>query len=203
MQLVKGAGNQQFEKVNPLAILEKEVIRILLLYGNLEVDFIDWIEVKAENGKIKLEKEIYTNAVSKEMYLHLQDDEIEFSNEVFKSIYYELIHQLNQDEKISIDRLINHQNPEVASLVTSVLMDEEKYTLSDWERKEIFVTTTEKILPKLVNDAVFNLRRVLIEKKIKDILNEIQTQRIAPDLELINDYTGLRARLFEKLNRVI
>ena len=203
MQLVKGAGNQQIQKVNPLAILEKEVIRILLLYGNIEVDFIDWIEVKGENGKIKLEKEIYTNAVSKEMYLNLQDDEIEFSNEVFKSIYYELIHQLNQDEKISIDRLVNHQNQEVANLVTSVLMDEEKYTLSDWERKEIFVTTTEKILPKLVNDAVFNLRRVLIEKKIQDILNEIKTQQITPDLELINDYTGLRTRLFEKLNRVV
>ena len=203
MQLVKGAGNQQFEKVNPLAILEKEVIRILLLYGNIEVDFIDWIEVKGENGRVKLEKEIYTNKVSKEMYLHLQDDEIEFSNEVFKSIYYELIHQLNQDEKISIDRLINHQNTEVATLVTSVLMDEEKYALSDWERKEIYVTTTEKILPKLVNDAVFNLRRVLIEKKIKDILNEIQTQKITPDLELINNYTGLRTRLFDKLNRVV
>ena len=203
MQLVKGVENQQAQKVNPLAILEKEVIRILLLYGNIEADFIDWIEVKGENGRVKLEKEIYTNKVSKEMYLHLQDDEIEFSNEVFKSIYYELIHQLNQNEKISIDKLVNHQNQEVANFVTSVLMDEEKYTLSDWERKEIFVTTTEKILPKLVNDAVFNLRRVLIEKKIQDILNEIKTQQITPDLELINNYTGLRTRLFEKLNRVV
>ena len=203
MQLVKGIGSEQFKNVNQLEILEKEVIRILLLYGNLEVDFVDWLEEKTENGKTILEKEIYTNKVSKEMYLHLQDDEVEFTNEIFKSIYYELIHQLNQDEKISIDKLVNHQNPEVANLVTSILMDEEKYTLSDWERKEIFVVATEKILPKLINDAVFNLRRVLIEKKIQDILNEIQTKKTTPDLELINNYTGLRTRLFNKLNRVV
>lgn len=202
MQLVKGSGGQR-QQINALELLEKEIIRILLLYGNEEVDFIDWIEVKQANGRTKLEKEIYTNQVSKEMYLHLQDDEIEFSNDIFKSIYYEVIHQLNQDESISIDKLVQHQNPAVASLVTEILMDEERYTLSDWERKEIFVTATKKILPKLVNDAVYNLRRVLIEKKIKDILNEIQTQKITPDLELINNYTGLRTRLFDKLNRVI
>lgn len=203
MQLVKGNKGGQLQKIDSLKLLEKEIIRILLLYGNEEVDFVDYVEVKNENGKIKLEKEIYTNQVSKEMYLHLQDDEIEFSNEIFKSVYYEIIHQLNQDEKISIDKLVQHQNPSVASLVTEILMDEEKYTLSDWERKEIFVTATNKILPKLVNDAVFNLRRVLIEKKIQDILQEIQTQQVAPDLELINNYTGLRTRLFEKLNRVV
>lgn len=190
-------------KINALFLLEKEVIRILLLYGNHEVDFVDWIEVEGKNGRTKLEKEIYTNTVSKELYLSLQDDEIEFTNESFRAVYYELIHQLNQGGKISIEQLINHANPNISSLVTGILMDEEKYTLSQWERKEVFVTATEKILPKLVTDAVLNLRRVLIEEKIKEILHDIQTQNTTPDLELITNYTGLKKRLFEKLNRVI
>ncbi|MFL0063236.1 DNA primase [Tenacibaculum maritimum] len=203
MELVKGRKGKQQQEVDQLNILEKEIIRILLLYGNEEVEFIDWIEVEDERGRIKLEKEEYVNTVSKELYLHLQDDEIEFTNEIFKEIYYELIHQLNQREKISIDQLINHQNSEVANLVTSILMDEEKYILSDWERKEIYVTQVEKILPKLVTDAILNIRRVLIESKIKEILQDIQTQKILPDLEEINNYTSLKRRLFEKLNRVV
>ncbi|XKW96193.1 DNA primase [Tenacibaculum maritimum] len=177
MELVKGRKGKQQQEVDQLNILEKEIIRILLLYGNEEVEFIDWIEIEDERGRIKLEKEEYVNTVSKELYLHLQDDEIEFTNEIFKEIYYELIHQLNQREKISIDQLINHQNSEVANLVTSILMDEEKYILSDWERKEIYVTQVEKILPKLVTDAILNIRRVLIESKIKEILQGIQTQK--------------------------
>ncbi|CAA0252523.1 DNA primase [Tenacibaculum maritimum] len=203
MELVKGRKGKQQQEVDQLNILEKEIIRILLLYGNEEVEFIDWIEIEDERGRIKLEKEEYVNTVSKELYLHLQDDEIEFTNEIFKEIYYELIHQLNQREKISIDQLINHQNSEVANLVTSILMDEEKYILSDWERKEIYVTQVEKILPKLVTDAILNIRRVLIESKIKEILQDIQTQKILPDLEEINNYTSLKRRLFEKLNRVV
>ena len=137
------------------------------------------------------------------MYLNLQEDEIEFSNDIFKTIYYELIHQLNQDEKISIELLVGHEDINISSAVTNILMDEEKYFLSDWERKEVFVTNITKILPKLVSDAMLNLRRVLIEKKIGEILNQIKTEKIAPNLEEITNYTELKKLLFEKLNRVI
>ncbi|WP_299109071.1 DNA primase [uncultured Tenacibaculum sp.] len=202
MSLVKNQ-KQGPPKVDSLFLLEKEIIRILLLYGNEEIDFIDWIEVEGKNGKIELEKEIYTNQISKELYLNLQEDEIEFTNEIFKKIYFELIHQLNQQEKIAIDKLITHVDNEVANMVTTILMDEEKYFLSDWSRKEVTVTETVKILPKLVTDAILNLRRVLIEKKIGGILEDVKTNNSLPDLEEISNYTNLKRRIFEKLNRVI
>ncbi|WP_369048077.1 DNA primase [Tenacibaculum sp. UWU-22] len=190
-------------KIDSLYLLEKEIIRILLLYGNQEVDFTDWVEVEDEEGKITLEKEQHTNIVAKELYLHLQEDEIEFTNDVFKQVYYSLIHQLNQNEKIAIEQLVHHKNNNIAQLVTSVLMDEERYILSDWQRKEIFVTETKKVLPKLVTDAILNIRRILIEKKINEILNDIKTQKASADLEEVNNYTSLKKRLFEKLNRVV
>ena len=110
---------------------------------------------------------------------------------------------LNQREKIVIDELIMHENLDISELVTNVLMDEERYVLSNWEKKEVFVTEVDKILPKLVTDAILNLRRVLIEKKIKGILEDIQSQRKKPDLEEVRNYTELKKLLFEKLNRVI
>ncbi len=203
MGLVKGGKGKLQQSIDQLNILEKEIIRILLLYGNEIVDFVNWVDAVDERGLPFLEKEEYQNTVSNELYLNLQEDEIEFTNEIFKLTYFELIHQLNQDEKISVDYLIMHENPQISSLVTNILMDEEKYNLSDWERKEVFVTETIKILPKLVTDAVLNLRRVLIEEKIKEIMHESQEQSVTPDLEEIANYTGLKKRLFEKLNRVI
>jgi DNA primase len=203
MSLVKG-GEVSFEKVDQLDILEKEVIRILLLYGNEQVDFVQYVEVENEEGKVSLEKDEYTNQVSQELYVNLQDDEIEFTNEVFKMVYYELIHQINQEEKIEVEHLVNHENKVVAGEVTNILMDEEKYELSNWESKDIYVTDIKKILPKLVSDAILNLRRVLIEKKINEIMQEAISQNsTSVDLELITNYTGLKKRLFEKLNRVV
>ncbi|WP_272151689.1 DNA primase [Tenacibaculum aiptasiae] len=203
MGVVKGKGAKANQKIDQLNILEKEVIRILLLYGNEVIDFVNWVDGVDEKGRPVLEKEEYQNSVCNELYLNLQEDEIEFTNEVFRLTYYELIHQLNQDEKISIDQLIMHEDPNISNLVTNVLMDEEKYSLSDWERKEVFVTDTVKVLPKLVSDAVLNLRRVLIEEKIKEILEGVQTENKVPNLEEISNYTDLKKRLFEKLNRVV
>lgn len=203
MELVKGGNGKLQKSINQLNILEKEIIRILLLYGNEIVDFINWVEVVDERGKVVLEKDEYQNSVSNELYLNLQEDEIEFTNDIFRLTYYELIHQLNQNEKISVDHLVMHENPQISNLVTNILMDEEKYNLSDWERKEVFVTETVKVLPKLVSDAILNLRRVLIEEKIKEIMSESQEQNATPNLEEIANYTGLKKRLFEKLNRVV
>ena len=198
------AQTTQLEEVDQLGILEKEIIRILLLYGNEEVDFIDSIEVVDEEGKTSFEKETYSNQVSKELYLNLQEDEIEFTNPTFKTVYYELIHQLNQQEKIVVEQLINHENEQIANEVTGILMDEEKYALSDWERKGIFITGINKILPKLVTEVILNLRRILIERKINEIMDEAKSQKSTViNLELITTYTGLKKRLFEKLNRVI
>ena len=195
---------EQVDEIDTLFILEKEIIRILLLFGNQETDFIDLIEVKNEQGEVSFEKEKYTNQVSKELYLNLQEDEVEFSNELFRNIYYEMIHQLNQEDKIEIDAFINHPNSKIAEIVTSVLMDDEKYTLSDWERKNIYVSESDEVLSKLVTDAILNLRRVLIDKKIEQLINPDETSAVVKtDLELIQNYTELKKRLYSKLMRVV
>ena len=195
---------EQVDEIDTLFILEREIIRILLLFGNQETDFIDLIEVKDEQGKVSFEKEKYTNQVSKELYLNLQEDEVEFSNELFRNIYYEMIHQLNQEDKIEIDAFINHPNSKIAEIVTSVLMDDEKYTLSDWERKNIYVSESDEVLSKLVTDAILNLRRVLIDKKIEQLINPDETSAaVKTDLELIQNYTELKKRLYSKLMRVV
>lgn len=195
---------EQLKEVNSLFILEKEIIRILLLFGNQETDFVDFIEVEDEDGVVRLEKEKYTNQVCKELYLNLQDDEIEFSNEIFQSIYYEMIHQLNQKDKIEMETFINHSNPNISSIVTSILMDDEKYTLSDWKRKNIFVTESLEVLSKLVTDAILNLRRILIDKKIQQLINPNEGRTAENiDLEMIQNYTELKKRLYNKLMRVV
>ena len=196
----------QFEKIDELKKYEREIIKILLLYGNNEVEFENFIagEEVDDNEVTPLKKEYFKNVVSNEIYLNLQEDEVEFTDENFKQIYYEIIHQLNQSKSILVDAFINHSNTEIANLVTNILMDEEKHTLSDWKRKNIVIKSKEKDLAKMVLDAIYNLRRVLIEEKINSLIsvNENIDER-EHILETVVNYTNLKLRLFERLNRVV
>jgi len=215
MGIVK-SKKKALSSVDQLQILEKEIIRLLLLYGNEEVDFVNWVDAVDKQGRPILEKQEYRNTVSNELYLNLQEDEIEFTNEIFKTVYYELIHQINQDEKISVEYLVGHQEMNISSLATNILMDEETYKLSDWESKEVYVTKVSKVLPKAVFDVILRLRNILIKLKIDDIMKEMQTPPVPKEeqegdsnsviqnpLELINSYNELRNKLAYKLGNVI
>jgi DNA primase len=136
--------------------------------------------------------------------LNLQEDEVEFTDDIFKHIYYAVIEQLNQNESISVDALVNNSNPEIANLVTNILMDDEKYVLSNWERKNIFTKSKESDLSKMVLDAIYNLRRVLIEQKINSLQLKLknEVERDESMLSII-DYNALKVFVAERLARVV
>lgn len=197
----------QAESVNELKKYEHEIIKILLLHGNKEIEFEDYVagEMVDDNEVEALKKERFMNVVSKEIYLNLQDDEIEFTDKLFKQIYFEIIIQLNQEESISLDSLVNNPNAEISNLVTSILMDDEKHVLSNWSKKDIEVKDkhNEAEISKMVSEAIYNLRRVLIEQKINSLLKNVQEEKRKQMLETVVNYTQLKVRLFERLNRVL
>ncbi len=199
------------EKVERLIVLETSLIWVLLLFGNVKVDFIDYVTEIDDEGNKKINKENYSNTVSNEIYVNLQEDEIEFTNPVFLKIYYEIINRLNQDQTIDIELLTNHEDVEISAMVTNILMDEEKYILSDWERHNIFPKGKEKELPKFVPDVIYNLRMFLVEELISSIMQSLNLNEQKKDSNISNhdllievkDYNGLRKILAEKLNRVL
>jgi len=203
MEVVKNQ-QQNLPKVNQLEKYEKEIIKILILYGNKKAEFLDWIEETDAMGNLKLRKEVYENSVAQEIYLNLQEDEIAFTNPNFQKLYSTIIQHYNVKQKIDIQLLSQHEDTSIAEITSHILMDDEKYQISDWERKNVFVKPKETHITKLVNDVVLNLRRVLIAEKINeitDLFKEVKPER--ENLEEIMNYTQLRKLLFDKLHRVV
>jgi len=189
---------------SPLELFEREIIKILLLYGNKQVSFVDWMEEVNEQGLVKMVKEEYTSFVSQEIYVQLQMDEVEFSHPVFQNIYSEIILKMNQEATVSIEELTSHSDVEISNIVTDILMDDEKHLLSNWEAQEIYVTAKDEVLPKLVRDAILNLRRVMIERKIEDLIQEVADDKNREaTLEMVVNYTDLSKKMFEKLHRIV
>ena len=204
-EMVQLQNTPEFQKVNELNKYEHEIIRILLLHGNKETEFEDFVVGETVDGNEveSLKKEYFSNLVSKEIYLNLQEDEVEFTDDIFKQIYYEIINQLSQDETISVNALVNNPNPKISNFVTSILMDDEKHVLSNWARKEVIIKPKDKDLPKMVLDAIYNLRRVLIEQKINSLITDTENPDRQQMLETIMNYTELKKLLCVRLNRIV
>lgn len=203
MEVVKQNPQVQSE-INELEKYEKEIIKTLLIYGNQKTDFVDWIEETNALGKTGIKKEIYENVVAEEIYLNLQADEIEFTNEDFKEIYSIIINQFNLHQTIDVKFFTNHENPMIAQIASDIIMEEDYYLIGKWESRDIIVKPKDENSSKQVTDIILNLRRVLIDEKIKSILKSIKEQSPAKEqMEEVNNYTNLRKLIFDKLRRIL
>ena len=200
--IVKSENSKR--ETNILYELEKKIIEILLLYGNNIEDFEDEIEKEDENGKLILSPIIRRVKVFEKIYMDLHEDEMEFSNENFRKIYYKIIECYNENKEISNDKILNALPRELEIEITNILMNDEKYMLHDWERNSIFPKAKNTSISQLVIETILNLRCFLIDEKLnefKDKTSDNIDNKLV--LEDVVNYSSLKTRLSKKLNRVI
>ncbi|WP_370392332.1 DNA primase [uncultured Winogradskyella sp.] len=186
--------------------LEKKIIEILMLYGDRKEVFEDLILKEDEvSGDLILEPIKQEAKVYEKIYLDLQEDEMQFSNESFKALYYSIMDQLNRDENFSTKDFINQLDQDLANTVTSILMEDEKYNLHDWHRNNIIPKEKGDTIAQLVSQTILHLRGLLIEKKLKDLsqetLKEDYDSKVV--LEDSQSYNNLKVLLARKLGRVV
>jgi len=190
--------------VDLLFELEKKIIEILLLYGNKEENFEELILKNDEDGNVVLEPTTVNSLVYEKIFLDLQQDEIEFTNESFKIIYEKIINEFQKNQKLILEVFLNSLNQDLANHVTGILMNEDQYELHDWLSKNIFVKHKDKVISQLVSETILSLRTFLINKKVEELKEEtkdsLENNKI---LEEIGEYHKLKAILSKKLNRVL
>ena len=192
------------KETNILYELEKKIIEILLLYGNNIEDFDDEIEKEDENGKMVLCTINRPAKVFEKIYMDLHEDEMEFSNENFRNIYYKIIECYNENKEISNEKLLNTLPKELELEVTNIMMNDEKYSLHDWERNSIFPKSKNKTISQLVVETILNLRCFLIDKKLSEFKDSTSLNKDNYSvLEDVVNYSNLKTRLSKKLNRVV
>lgn len=189
--------------VDLLFELEKKIIEILLLYGDKTEEFEELILKNDEDGNVILEPTIVKSIVFEKIFLDLQQDEIEFTNESFKLIYNKIINEFQKNQKLILEVFLNNLDNELSEHVTGILMNEERYELHNWVSKNIFVKNKEKGISQLVSETILSLRTYLINKKVDELKDEIKIENNNDKiLEEINEYHKLKSLLSKKLNRV-
>ena len=183
--------------------LERQIISILLKYGVEEIQFEDIILNKDKDGKLVEIKKNIRSKVFEKIYLDLQQDEIEFTHSPFRNIYKKLIDSFNNQESVSIDNFINDLDSNSSKIVSDILINDDKYQLHDWERKNIYVKKIGSELSQLVNETILNMRRYLIDKKINELQESKRDEDKGDVLEEVMSYYKLKKMLSAKLNRVV
>ena len=200
--IVKIESPKKEDKSGYIYQLERQIISILLKYGVEEIIFEDIFLNKNEKGDIVETRKEIRSKVYEKIYLDLQQDEIEFTHGPFKEIYNKLINSFHNQNLISIDSFINDLEPNSSKIVSDILINDEKYQLHDWEKKNIYVKKIGSELSQLVNETILNMRRYLIDKKIHELQDNSnnETNKV---LEEVMSYYRLKKLLSAKLNRVV
>ena len=206
MQVVQTPEEAQKRTVNRLEILEYDLIKNLLLYGNRECVFTDTILVEEEDGTLKEQQIQQTLKVYEKIFLELQEDEIELANPDFKQIYQLLMGKLSENPNYDVNRIANELPIELSEKVSGMLLDDENNQLHDWSKRDIVPKAKDAHLETIVGDIILNIRSLLVHHLIQSFTQQI-AQANEEDkkeyLENVMNYIQLQKLLAKRLNIVV
>lgn len=128
------------------------------------------------------------------------------ANPLFKNIYDDLIAYFNQNETFELEKYLAQLPAELSQEVTSILMNDERDSLHDWEAKNIFVKAKNETISQYVTETILTLRWFLVNKIIDEMkanLTQDAETNNSETLSMVVDYLGLTNMFSKKLGRVI
>ena len=167
---------------------EKEIIRLLLNYGNKNM--------KEEDQKISIASFIIQE---------LEADNISFENEQYQSILGEISAHVKEDGEINLNYFTLHQNPSISKLAIDLIS--KKHSLSEnWKsRHRILTGSEEDKFRKAVESSIYALKLKHLDTKLGDI--QLQLKENPDDDERFTKayakYLQIRKQIAEKLGRTM
>jgi len=166
--LVKTENKQQDGRAlhDPL-VQEREIARVLINYGNRE------LELEVENEEE--EEPEYIKVTVTEYILHnIVSDQIEFKSPVYKRIVEEFIEHYEEHESSpGIDKFIS--DPEISQEIAGMITTQHELS-ENWEVKhKIFTTTEEDDMRRTVFDPLMRLKLMHVKKVMSELDEQLKS----------------------------
>ncbi|MFH0893425.1 MAG: DNA primase [Bacteroidota bacterium] len=150
---------EQYDPDDTEEFQEKDIVRLMMLYGAEEIEFEE--EAEGKKRKVRMSAADY-------IIQEIQND-IEFENHSCKKIFDYYCEHRSRDEFPTDNSLTGHPDHEISH--TAISMLHQSYTLSDhWLKHGIVIMTEDKKLNSAVRQAVLLLKLKKVEKKSKETL---------------------------------
>lgn len=142
---------------------EQELVKLLLMYGDKEVD-IDGVD---ENN----EPIIYKVSVASLIVDDLKNDDLLFKDETHKIVFNIYDKALDDGILPKEQYFVSHENPKISELAANLLSS--PYKLDNWEKKEIKVKKEEDVLARLVVTSVLRFKDMVLDEKRNELTRQI------------------------------
>ncbi len=193
MELVK----ENMVTINPRAIVEEEIIRLIMQFGDLVV------ELKDDSG------ETYETTVIEEILHQFQENDLKLTNETYQSILEDVKLGFEEEELRTGDFFVKlFEGGGKTEIASEALM--EKYSISEnWKNKlNIHIKPKEENISKDITDTILRYKTFFLEDVIKEYSEILKGEDISGEvrneqLEKIMILSDMRAKIFRALNRVI
>lgn len=205
LEVVRQESPEAVTQVDLLYNLEREIIKILLIYGNAEEQFVEVLLETNENEEVVEVEHKVVNKVYRQVFLSLQEDEVELTNPLFKTVYEDLINYYNQNKEWNLEKYLMRLDADLAQEVTGIILEEERDSLHQWDSQNIIVKTKEEGIAQYVTETILTLRLYLVNTIIdqyKEDLKAADAVQAKESLELIVDYLKLTNSFSQKLGQV-
>ena len=175
--------------------LEKEIIRVLLLYGNEIIRVVAIDEPNRDPDDIKIANYVITE---------IRNDERELSNLIYLKIFEEIEKFASNNIDIKPEHFINHHDPELSHV--AALLCSQGYKLSKLWSKYGSAPGDERLrLSSLVPELIMSFKRNILElglEKIQKLIVEAETNKNFDRLkELASDQIKIM-NLIYKLSKI-
>ena len=178
------------QNIDPLLILEEKLVELMLKYGDLVLDRQDE------------ESNQYQITVIEEIIGHFQEDDYEIQSEINRKIVEEIKQGITENELRSGNFFMTLMDENISGKIADALLN--PHENSDWGKHQIFFSTEEEVVPKIVQDVIFRHKREFVMKIINMMKNELSaTENNDETYKKIINLNQLRKELDEKLFRVL
>ncbi len=177
---------------------EKEIIRLMLLYGNetITIDSED-----ADKEKITIPVKIAEFIVK-----DLSADEIVFESSVCQQIFNEIASLLEKGVPADRDYFLHHPNANIAAL--SIDLSMAPYELSsNWEKNNIYIAQENERLKECVFNALHSFKAKKIERMIEENQKKLRKAQSGDEVVVLLEeqvrYKEISRKINNELGRII
>ena len=184
------------EVVSQNSIVEEEIIKLIMQYGNLKVTLKD-----DHNNP-------YDTTVNEEIINQFIHNELHLTNALFQQIINDVKIGLEIGELRTGEYFSRLENYEISQLATSYMLD--KYSISEnWKNKQgIHIKSIEESVEKALFDTLLRFKALFVENEIKAQMDRLKVEELSTEertniFAKIGELTKIKIFLNAHLDRII
>lgn len=189
-------------QVDPFGSIERDMLRIMLLYGDVEVEMEEVVREEEPSGSVREHIDTYRTTIAREIMDSLAVDGITLRDKALENIYDSIKAVVAAGNPIDPSELLKADDPEVIGMVSSLISED--YQLAGWDRMGVPVRDFTSVAAAYTRDIVLRYREAHVKAIIADISAQLADPQTAPeDLDSLKQtlmrLTEIRRRLNEEL----